>query len=36
VDGWVAIRFQVGQFETTAADVDAAFNVVTEIARGLA
>jgi aromatic-L-amino-acid decarboxylase len=36
VEGRVAIRFQVGQFETTAADVDTAFTVVTEIARGLA
>jgi aromatic-L-amino-acid decarboxylase len=36
VEGRVAIRFQVGQFETTAADVDTAFAVVTEIARGLA
>ncbi|WP_192178837.1 pyridoxal phosphate-dependent decarboxylase family protein [Mesorhizobium amorphae] len=36
VDGRVAIRFQAGQFEATAADVDAAFDVVTEIARGLA
>ncbi|MER8503350.1 MULTISPECIES: pyridoxal-dependent decarboxylase [unclassified Mesorhizobium] len=35
VDGKVAIRFQVGQFETTAADVDTAFEVITEIARGL-
>ncbi|RVB75289.1 MULTISPECIES: aspartate aminotransferase family protein [unclassified Mesorhizobium] len=35
VGGQVAIRFQVGQFETTAADVDTAFEVVTEIARGL-
>lgn len=35
VDGQVAIRFQVGQFETTAADVDTAFSVITEIARGL-
>lgn len=35
VDGQVAIRFQVGQFETTAADVDTAFEVITEIARGL-
>ncbi|MFA6156565.1 aspartate aminotransferase family protein [Mesorhizobium sp.] len=33
VDGRVAIRFQVGQFETTSADVDAAFSVITEIAR---
>ncbi|TIP77277.1 MAG: aspartate aminotransferase family protein, partial [Mesorhizobium sp.] len=36
VDGQVAIRFQVGQFETTAADVDTAFEVITEIARRLA
>ncbi|RWG78481.1 pyridoxal-dependent decarboxylase [Mesorhizobium sp.] len=36
VDGRVAIRFQVGQFETTAADIDAAFDVVTEVARRLA
>ncbi|TIW44348.1 MAG: aspartate aminotransferase family protein, partial [Mesorhizobium sp.] len=35
VDGQIAIRFQVGQFETTAADVDTAFEVITEIARGL-
>lgn len=35
VGGQVAIRFQVGQFDTTAADVDTAFEVVTEIARGL-
>ena len=33
VDGHVAIRFQAGQFETTAEDVDAAFDVITEIAR---
>ncbi|WP_027166281.1 pyridoxal-dependent decarboxylase [Mesorhizobium sp. WSM3224] len=33
VDGCVAIRFQAGQFESTAADVDAAFDVITEIAR---
>ena len=33
VDGRVAIRFQAGQFESTAADVDAAFDVITEIAR---
>ncbi|TPI42216.1 aspartate aminotransferase family protein [Mesorhizobium sp. B3-1-6] len=33
VDGRVAIRFQAGQFEATAADVDAAFDVITEIAR---
>ncbi|WP_421912938.1 pyridoxal phosphate-dependent decarboxylase family protein [Mesorhizobium sp.] len=35
VNGRVAIRFQVGQFETTAADVDAAFGIITEIARTL-
>jgi len=35
VDGRVAIRFQAGQFESTAADVDAAFDVITEIARRL-
>ena len=31
VDGRVAIRFQVGQFETEA-DVDKAFDVITEVA----
>ncbi|RNJ42882.1 aspartate aminotransferase family protein [Mesorhizobium erdmanii] len=36
VDGQVAIRFQVGQFEATAGDVDSAFAVITEIARGMA
>jgi aromatic-L-amino-acid decarboxylase len=36
VDGRVAIRFQAGQFESTAADVDMAFDVVTGIARGFA
>ncbi|MEZ2330793.1 aspartate aminotransferase family protein [Mesorhizobium sp. RCC_202] len=36
VDGRVAIRFQAGQFEATAADVDAAFDVIIEVARGLA
>ena len=35
VDGRVAIRFQAGQFETTSDDVDAAFDVIKEIARGL-
>jgi aromatic-L-amino-acid decarboxylase len=35
VDGRVAIRFQVGQFEVTEADIDAAFTVITEIARGM-
>ncbi|RVD40268.1 aspartate aminotransferase family protein, partial [Mesorhizobium sp. M4B.F.Ca.ET.019.03.1.1] len=33
VDGAIAIRFQAGQFEATAADVEAAFDVITEIAR---
>ncbi len=32
VDGKVAIRFQVGQFEATEADVDAAFEVITSMA----
>jgi len=32
----VAIRFQAGQFEATEADVDAAFDVITEIAAALA
>jgi len=36
VDGRVAIRFQAGQFESTADDIDAAFDVITEIARRLA
>ena len=36
VNGRVAIRFQAGQFETTAADIDTAFDVVTEVARRLA
>ncbi|WP_217574700.1 aspartate aminotransferase family protein [Mesorhizobium sp. GbtcB19] len=35
VDGRVAIRFQAGQFESTAEDVDAAFNVIRECARSL-
>ena len=35
VDGRVAIRFQAGQFESTESDVDAAFNVIIEIASGL-
>ncbi|RUU65356.1 aspartate aminotransferase family protein, partial [Mesorhizobium sp. M7A.T.Ca.TU.009.01.1.1] len=35
VDGLIAIRFQVGQFEATAADVDTAFIVITEIARAM-
>lgn len=33
IDGHVAIRFQVGQFETTKADVDQAFAVICELAR---
>ena len=33
VDGRIAIRFQAGQFEMTEADADAAFDVITEIAR---
>lgn len=35
VDGSVAIRFQVGQFECTEGDVAAAFQAITEIARRL-
>jgi len=35
VDGRVAIRFQAGQFETAEADVDMAFDVITEMAAGL-
>lgn len=35
VDGRVAIRFQVGQFETTAEDVDTAFTVICDCARSL-
>ena len=35
VDGKVAIRFQAGQFETTEADVDVAFEAITGIATGL-
>jgi aromatic-L-amino-acid decarboxylase len=33
VAGRIAIRFQAGQFEMTAADTDTAFDVITEIAR---
>ena len=36
VDGAVAIRFQVGQFECTEADVMSAYEVITQLARGLA
>ena len=35
VDGAVAIRFQVGQFECTEADVMSAYDVITEIAARL-
>jgi len=35
VDGRMAIRFQVGQFETAEADVDMAFDVITGIAARL-
>ena len=32
VDGRIAIRFQVGQFDATAADVDTAYDVLVELA----
>lgn len=35
VDGQVAIRFQTGQFETTQADVETAFDAITQIAASL-
>lgn len=35
VDGRIAIRFQVGQFECTEADVMSAYDVITEIAARL-
>jgi aromatic-L-amino-acid decarboxylase len=35
VDGRVAIRFQAGQFETTEADVDAAFDAIRDAAASL-
>ena len=35
VDGRFAIRFQVGQFETTESDVDAAFEVITSLAASI-
>lgn len=35
VDGRIAIRFQVGQFETAKDDVETAFGVITECARRL-
>jgi aromatic-L-amino-acid/L-tryptophan decarboxylase len=34
LDGKVVIRFQVGQFDCTEADVAIAYDVITEIARG--
>lgn len=35
VDGQIAIRFQVGQFETTEADVDAAYEAIVACAQRL-
>jgi aromatic-L-amino-acid decarboxylase len=35
LDGKVVIRFQVGQFDCTEADVMIAYDVITDIARGL-
>jgi aromatic-L-amino-acid decarboxylase len=35
VDGGFAIRFQAGAFDATEADVDVAFDAITEIARSL-
>lgn len=35
VDGHLAIRFQVGQFETTREDVETAFNVIVACAQAL-
>lgn len=35
VDGRLAIRFQVGQFETTSTDVEMAFLVIEDCAKGL-
>ena len=35
VDGRVAIRFQVGKFEATEADDDAAYDVITRTAEAL-
>ena len=32
IDGRVAIRFQVGQFDTTEEDVNMAYDVLTELA----
>lgn len=33
IDGRIAIRFQVGQFDATEADVDAAYDVITELSE---
>ena len=33
VDGRIAIRFQAGQFDMTRADAEAAFDVITDVAR---
>lgn len=33
IDGVIGLRVQVGQFETTAADVDCAFDTIVELAR---
>ncbi len=35
INGAIAVRFQVGAFTATAADVDLAYDVITEIAAGL-
>jgi len=35
VAGRLVIRFQAGQFEATADDIDTAFDVILEIARSL-
>ena len=35
VDGRVAIRFQVGQFECTEADVMSAYDVINDVATRL-
>jgi aromatic-L-amino-acid decarboxylase len=36
VDGQIGLRFQVGQFETTAEDVEVAYDVIVELATSLA
>jgi aromatic-L-amino-acid decarboxylase len=35
IGGRIAIRFQAGQFDMTEEDADTAFEVITEIAKGL-